>query len=776
MSPVKFQILEIPANQGQAQRHEVRPGQLLRIKALPQVRYQLEDAQTQQLPKGLKWRRLEQDLWLSLDDSEVVLASYYDLSDLAASPVGGLTPDQGFQAVTELMGAEPSTGLLVTQVGSAVGMPALQSVAALLGGVAAAAGAAGDSASGDLSAAQQLKAIADVAQANTASSVNVNFQVLQRAGVTGATEASLAWLRDVLNSAQVTAESVATLAQLQALVDAIKTVQAYSAAAGQTVPTVVQLQAALAGATDAAGHPLRVDDDNLAATLQQLAQTNGQAPISSLAAYSQCVSVALAAYQAALETLGSAAQANDALATVVAVTVYQAAGVQGVTDGNLRAINRVLDSAAVGSDQVSTAARVQALVDSYNTALADALQGVQSYTGASGQRAPTAAQLNLVLGSEPTIDTQAGVNADNLAVVQAALAAANATVSTRPVAWAQVVLDALVSYQAALDTLGHAAQANDAAASPVAVSVYQAAGVRGVNERNVLAIDSVLDSAAVGREQVNTAAKVQALVDSYNKVLAAADGTDGDAPALPSQADYAALGLALNTANAAMLSDVIDGKALADVSTVGQLQALADAVRAVQAYTGSLSSAVSPGVAQFNALVGELRDSLNQPLVVTADNVAAVRQALAALNVQSGLHNQAELAELVATVSKTMEDKRLALDAIVSAAQANTASSLTAGQYSTAGVQGVMADNLAAINSVLNTAAVTGPSVSTVPKLQALVDSYNKVLAVADGVDGNAATLALPVQADYNVLGMAVGSAVQVNCSTMWWRGRLCRG
>jgi hypothetical protein len=94
---------------------------------------------------------------------------------------------------------------------------------------------------------------------------------------------------------------------------------------------------------------------------------------------------------------------------------------------------------------------------------------------------------------------------------------------------------------------------------------------------------------------------VQALVNAYNKVLAAADARDDD-DAKPSQADYDLLGITgVDTApELSLLGDVLDTKARADVDSASELQALADAVAAVIA--GAAPTGPAPSLAQLQDL------------------------------------------------------------------------------------------------------------------------------------------------------------------------------
>lgn len=86
------------------------------------------------------------------------------------------------------------------------------------------------------------------------------------------------------------------------------------------------------------------------------------------------------------------------------------------------------------------------------------------------------------------------------------------------------------------------------------------------------------------------------------------------------------------------------------------------------------------------------------------------------------------------TNTLVVETNALALSALASAAQNNTASGVNTpvSVYTRAGVVGVTAGNLGAVNSTLNAAAVTGTEADTLSEVQALVDAYKAVLALAD--------------------------------------------
>lgn len=476
----------------------------------------------------------------------------------------------------------------------------------------------------------------------------------------------------------------------------------------------------------------------------------------------------------ALEKIASFAETGQ---VAPAVADYAAAGVNGVTDANLAAINSAINAQA-GSDTAvgnandreaaDTVAEVQAIVNAYTAILAEA-NGSDADANAQD---PSAAQyaaigvkgvdagaeealLGDVIGIKNTGDvdsvskvqaladavqavmegnaTQAqleilgvtGVTQDNLAAVQAALTAANDATQLNTLAGLQAIVDDLNAAAAFI-----AAKAEDNTAATLNPADYAAAGVTGVTNANVSAINSALNTGITGAQssatgvsgvEADSPAELQAIVDAYNKILASADGTDSNATATPTAADYAAIGVSVNDVTAELLSDVIDSKPVTAVDTAGDIQALADAAQAAVVYTGSNTA---PTVAQLQALVTGVSDA----------NLASVLAALADANTNTTGTNanqpvtQAELQALVNGINN-------ALATIVAAAENNTGTSSAISPiiYGAAGVTGVTAANVGLINSLLDTTGVTGATVDSREELQDLVDAATKLNALANG-------------------------------------------
>jgi hypothetical protein len=249
------------------------------------------------------------------------------------------------------------------------------------------------------------------------------------------------------------------------------------------------------------------------------------------------------------------------------------------------------------------------------------------------------------------------------------------------------------------------------------LDVYAKAGITGVDANNLDEINSVLNSAAVDSTATNSVAKVQAIVDAYNKVLASANGTDGDATNAVSASEFTVLGVTgVDSATAALLSDVVDSKNSGDVDTVAELQALADAAKAAITYTAAHSQ-TAPTLAQINALVAGQTPGGSAVPAVTGDNAAAVQAAIAAANADgTAVTTQAELANIVKAAVSAYETAIAKIAAYAAAATDVPA----AADYAAAGITGV-------------TGAVGNPASGNVDAINSAI----KAQAGVDATDGN---------------------------------------
>jgi len=415
---------------------------------------------------------------------------------------------------------------------------------------------------------------------------------------------------------------------------------------------------------------------------------------------------------------------------------YRLIGVVGIDSGpKASLLGSVIDGKTWAS--VDTLGEVQALADAVAAVMA----------GAAGGAPPTLAQLQL-LGVT-------NVNPANLKAIQAAIAAtADNGTGVDTMSELQDLINSInVDLNPGLSAISAAAQANNATETTPTTADYANAGVTGVNALNLASMNSALNSAAVDGKAVDTTAEIQALVDSYKAILAAADGADNlSAATNPSQDNYKNIGVTgVDSApKLSLLGDVIDVKNKADVDTVPEVQALADAVQAVMA---GAAGGTPPSLAQLQ-LLG--LTGLNP------EDIKKIQDAIAATNDDgTGVDTLAELQALIKPLVSTpivdtpSTTAAQALNAISQAAENNTATEVSPdlATYNKAGVTGVTPDNLASINSALDSALVNGAAVDTLPEIQAVVDSYKAILAAADGVD-NLSAATNPSQDNYKNIGV----------------------
>ncbi|WP_146100146.1 FG-GAP-like repeat-containing protein [Limnohabitans sp. TS-CS-82] len=522
------------------------------------------------------------------------------------------------------------------------------------------------------------------------------------AGVTGVSDINVSAINNAL--AVLPVSTTGTSHDLQTVVDAYSAV--FSAAAGGSV-TQAQLQAL--GITG-------VSADNLAIVQALLSATaDDGSGVDSLTEVQALVTQAAAVF-----TLSGYTGANNAPTTAD----YAAAGVTGVNSANLSAINSAL--AELPASATGTIADLQTVVDAYTAVFAAAAGGRVSL-----------AQLS-ALGVT-------GITADNIGTVQALL---DATADDGSGVDTLSELQALVAKAEALYTLGQFDGTNTA---PVLAS-FTAAGVTGVSSTNLSAINSALANLPASASATVTSAELQTVVDAYAAVLAAADGVAGNATTTPTAAQYSALGLTGLTgltgtsanATAALLGQLIDGLSAADVDTVAELQALANAASAVVA--AASGATISLAQLQTLGITG-----------VTTDNLATVQALLAATaDDGTGVDSLAEIQILV--------NQAAAVFTLSSYTGTNTEPQ--AADYTAAGVSGVTAANLVAINSAL--AALPATATGSVAALQSVADAYNAVLSAANGTSTTAPTPAQLATLGVNVPGASTAvaaSATALLCS-----------
>jgi len=579
------------------------------------------------------------------------------------------------------------------------------------------------------------------------------YGVLQVTAIDSAAKASL------MNSAvdvQATA-GVDSLAELNAL--AATVVDIFTTAAGGTpAPALTAARLTALGLTG-------ITADNLAAILAAIAATaDDGSGVTSLSALQAVVSAAATAAANALVVIA----AYDGTNTAPTIATYSAAGISGVSASNLAAINSMI--AQLPSSATDTSAEVQAIVDAYNILL-NAADGL-----ANGNATLTAAQyqllglpvintnaeallMNVIVdsGTPTSVDTFAelntlanivngisvtaaggsaspaltaadfaalgitGVTPANLAAVLASIAlTADDGSGVNSIAKIQAIATAAAAQVRSLALAVIAAY--DGSNNVPTLDNYSNAEVTGITSGNLAAINSAI--AALSSSATDTTLDVQAVVDAYVAVLAAADSLNNDNANLTAS-QFQALGLSTidSAVETSLLNDVIDVSGSAAVTPQSKLVAMADAVSGIMATAAGGTASPALTAASFAAL--------GIPGVTSA-NLSYILAAIAATaDNGSGVST---LAALAAVVAQAVADATAAALANISGyTGANSAPN--AADFSNAGITGVTSANMAAINSAL--AALPAAARDSAAEIQALVDAYNLVLAGADGIDNN---------------------------------------
>jgi hypothetical protein len=591
-------------------------------------------------------------------------------------------------------------------------------------------------------------------------------------GLAASNAAALSLLNTVVGNLSTT--GVDTITEINALATVVDKLM--NAAAGSPATLTISDYALLGLPTSGAG---AITSTNLEAVNNAITSAGGQARIDTYAELSALV----------ISAATIATYANDGTQTAPTANDYANAGISGVSNVNLAAINNAIDTLALNA--IDTKSELQAVIDAYVKILAEANGSagdatttnptvsdyalIGSNIGLSATNTAALSLLNTVVGNLPTtgVDTVAKINA--LAVVvdklmaaalgsPAALTVADyallglPTVGAGAVAAANltIVNNAIASVggQARIDTYAELSglitgvitivnYAADGTQLAPTTTDYANAGITGVTSTNLLALNSAVDSLTANA--VDTKDELQAMVDAYLRILAEANGGAADATpgTNPLASDYALVGANIgsatsNTAALSLLNTVIGNLPTTGVDTISEINALAIVVDKLM--VAAAGSPATLTLADY-ALLGL---PVSGPGAVTATNLSVVNNAITASGGQSRIDTYAELAALVTAVAT-----------IVSYANDNTQTAPTAADYANAGITGVNSSNLAALNNAVDT--LNAAAVDTKAELQAVVDAYLKILAEANGNAADSTPGSNPSASDYALIGAAVG-------------------
>lgn len=447
---------------------------------------------------------------------------------------------------------------------------------------------------------------------------------------------------------------------------------------------------------------------------------------------------------ARLQTLASAAQRLTQLAdgsgntdqallpkadlyTNLGIDMRGAAADKDADGSGALLLGSVIDRKAVSD--IDTVAKLQALADLVNKLMDHA-------AGKNGAAQPDAADL-----------AQLGMDIrQHSAAAQGAILAAIGTSGVDGQGIQSITLLERLAQNAiaALDKISTYAADNSGAAKGIpSVEDYRAMGVAGVTADNLGAINAALASANVAGQEADTQPEVQAIVSTYRKILALADGQRQandpvDSPSLPSAAELQGIG--------------VDVSAATDPDQIRLLSTALDAVKRDKVDTPSKIDHISASAARVIAAANKgnvaaasvTLDDLNNLGIqgVDADALGAVRELIGSTDV-ARLNSNTRLQELIYGLLRDIRLIRNYADDTpnTDATMGETGKVLTptVDNYVKAGTTGVTADNLASINSAVKTLG-KGSLVDGRGKLQVIVDAYNHVLQAADGTAGNLAT------------------------------------
>ncbi len=604
---------------------------------------------------------------------------------------------------------------------------------------------------------QALVATADTAIAKIEAYNNGNgttptaltSQDYAEAGISGVTADNLAAMNAQVLSATVDGADTST--EIQTLVatadTAIAKIEAYNNGNG-TAPAALTVEdyikAGIRGVT--------VDNLDAANALILAAAPDGanSAPkIEALLTDSETAVAKIEAYN----------KGNGTTPAALTVEDYTAAGITGVSVDNLAAVNAQVLGAATGG--ANTPAEVQTLVAAANSALIK----IEAYNNGNGT---TPAALSAQDYANAGIT---GVSVDNLAAVNAQVLAAAKGDANTPVD-IQTLVTAANTALTEIEALIRASEIavakieaynNGDGITPTALTVqdYMNANVSGVTADNLAAVNAQMLAAAVG--ETDSSPEIQVLVTTAGAALAkieAYNNGDGNAPAALTLQDYADAGITgVNTDNLAVVNAQVLAAAAGDANTSPKVQALVTAVSSaltnIEAYNNG--DGTTP-------VALTLQDYTDAGITgVSTDNLAAVNaQVLAAA--AGDADTPTEVQTLV-----TAANSALTKVEAYNNGNGTTPIALTLQDYADAGITGVSADNLAAVNAQVLAAAVGDADTPT--EVQTLVTAANSALTKIEAYNnGNGTTpIALTLQdyADAGITGVSADNLAAVNAQVL---------
>jgi hypothetical protein len=445
--------------------------------------------------------------------------------------------------------------------------------------------------------------------------------------------------------------------------------------------------------------------------------------------------------------VGNTSAASSPARTTSAIQMAALYGANGLDDDGIRAT--ASQYGAGGITDIDTAAKaslINDVIDTLASTAVDTQAEIIALAAIVKSIFATAAGESVVPALTPQ-DLAAlgitGVNVDNIAAVIAAIAgtADNGSGVDSLSELSNVIDAALAASRAAFTIIS----GYDGTNTIPSEAEFSAIAVTGVNSANISSVNSVL--AVLSSSATDSRAEVQSVVDTYTAILNGADGVANGGLTLTA-AQYQNIGLTeiTTSAQANLLSSIIDSSANSGVDTYAELQVLANIVARLAAVAagGSASPALTPAELALIGIDG-----------VTASNLSAVLIAIAATaDNGSGIDSLTKLQSVVAT---GIANARAASQAVISNYNGtNTAPTLA--DFENIGVTGVTPANLSPVNSFI--AVLSAAETDSQSEVQALVDAFAKVSSSANGIADGATPLSA---VEFAALGLsAVDSAGEV--------------
>ena len=268
---------------------------------------------------------------------------------------------------------------------------------------------------------------------------------------------------------------------------------------------------------------------------------------------------------------------------------------------------------------------------------------------------------------------------------------------------------------AGITAIIEAAANNSATATNPSLAIYQNVGITDVTTNNLVAINSALNSPAVTGDKVDTVVEIQALVNSYNKILTEANGAsvDADTNSNPAASDYATIGATIGLAatqanNLALLNSFVGSKNANDsaVTSIAGINALATIANAIIAEANGLALDATPNVNLSQADYSAIGITVSGAALTLLNDMLGVQHAGDVTSLDK-IENLARIAQAIETVAAGGTPNPLLTDA----------------DLTLAGVQGVTAGNLAGILAVIASKPDNGSGSSALSNLQGLTSA-----------------------------------------------------